>query len=139
MKSLEILVDRWNTEDVDALPPYGEAIVRATFLEAGFEPAQDLINLYCTIGGMDMFDNAFWRLWPLSDVDARKSEANSFGVLFSDYMLDCWAYRVKPNDANTSSVYVDYFDARDPIRLAMSFEEFFDQFVENAERLLGEH
>lgn len=136
MNSLERLVGRWHGEGVDAFPPYGESIIRATYLQVGVEPAKDLLKLYRTIGGMEMCDNAFWRLWPLSEVDARNSEANSFGVLFSDYMLDCWAYRVKPNDENTSSVYVDYFDERDPIRVAHSLAEFFDRYIENAERLL---
>jgi hypothetical protein len=135
VKSLETLVTRWKSEDLGALPPYGEAIVRSTFLVTGIEPSKDLLHLYCVVGGMEAPDDELWRLWPLSDVENRKSDANEFGVLFSDYLLDSWAYRVKPNDTNTSAVYVDYFDGR-TFLVAETLDQFFDMYVENADRLL---
>lgn len=137
MKSLEALARRWQSENLVALPPYGEAVVRSTFLDTGIEPSKDLIHLYCVIGGMETHDDELWRLWPLSEVDNRKSDANEFGVLFSDYLLDSWAYRVKPNDTNTSAVYVDYYDGR-TFLVAKTLEEFFDRYVEDADRLLTE-
>lgn len=84
---------------------------------------------------MEAPDDELWRLWPLSEVDNRKSDANEFGVLFADYLLDSWAYRVKPNDTNTSAVYVDYFDGR-TFLVAETLEQFFEMYVENADRLL---
>ena len=135
MKSLEILARKWASKDIGAFPPYGEAILRATFLAAGIEPSSDLIRLYGLIGGMEVHDDTLWRLWPLSDVDDRIADANEFGVLFSDYLLDSWAYRVKPNDSNTSAVYVDYFDGR-TLLVAKTIEQFFDMYMENADRLL---
>lgn len=118
------------------LPPYGESIVRATFLETGIEASKDLIRLYGAIGGMDVHDDKLWRLWPLSEVADRKSEANAFGVLFSDYLLDSWAYRIKPSDMATSAVYVDYFDGKAPFLVARTLDEFFDAYVRHADRLL---
>lgn len=138
MKSLEILVTKWRSEDLLALPPYGEPLVRATFLETGIEPPKDLIHLYGVIGGMEVSDDKLWRLWPLFEVAARKSEANEFGVVFSDYLLDSWVYRIKPNDMNTSAVYVDYFDGRDPFLVARTIEEFFDGYLHNADRVLNQ-
>jgi hypothetical protein len=138
VKSLEILVNRWKTESVLAMPPYGEAIVRATFLEAGIEPSRDLIHLYGVFGGMEICDDKLWRLWPLSEVADRKAEANEFGVLFSDYLLDSWAYRVKPNDSDTSAIYLDRFDGRAPFLVAKTLDQFFDMYVEDADRLLNQ-
>jgi hypothetical protein len=136
--SLEILVKGWMTQDLRALPPYGEAIIRSTFLEAGIEPAKDLILLYGTIGGMHVPDDELWRLWPLSEVSDRKLEANEFGILFSDFLLDSWIYRVKPNDEYTSAVYVDYVNGKDPLLVAETLEQFFDKYVVNAHRLLNQ-
>ncbi len=85
---------------------------------------------------MQVPDDELWRLWPLSEVVERKSDTNECGVLFSDYLLDSWAYRVKPNDAETSSVFVDYFDGRNPLLVARTLEQFFVAYVENADRLL---
>ncbi|MFL6656964.1 MAG: hypothetical protein ACJ8GW_02730 [Massilia sp.] len=138
MKSLEVLINRWKLEHLHALPPYGESIVRSTFLETGIEASKDLIRLYGAIGGMDVHDDKLWRLWPLSEVAERNLEASDFGVLFSDYLLDSWAYRTKPNDADTSAVYVDYFDGRAPSLVANTLDEFFEKYVRDADRLLNQ-
>lgn len=138
MKFLDVLINRWQSENVGPFPPYGESIVRSTFLEAGIEAPKDLTQLYGAFGGMDMHDNKLWRLWPLSEVAKRNDEPSAFGVLFSDYFLDCWAYRVKPNDGNTSAVYVDYFDERAPALVARTLDEFFERYVKDADRLLNQ-
>ncbi len=101
------------------------------------EPSKDLIFLYGVIGGMEIPDGQLWRLWPLAEVADRTSEANDFGVLFSDYLLDSWAYRITPNDMDTSAVYVDYFDGRDPFLVARTLEQFFDSYLQDADRLLN--
>lgn len=138
MKSLEVLIKRWQLEDVRSLPPYGESIVRSTFLEAGIDASKDLTQLYGAIGGMEVHDGKLWRLWPLSEVAERRSEASDFGVLFSDYLLDSWAYRIRPNDKDTSAVYVDYFDGRAPSLVARTLDEFFKKYVQNADQLLNQ-
>jgi hypothetical protein len=116
--ALELLIRKWRTADIGVLPPYGEAIIRSTFLEAGIEPSKDLITLYSAIGGMESDDGNLWRLWSLSEIDGRKAETNEFGVLFSDYLLESWVYRVKPTSTQVSAVYVDYFDGRASILVA---------------------
>ncbi len=85
---------------------------------------------------MEVDDGNLWRLWPLSEVDARKADVNDFGALFASYLVDSWGYRVKGNDANTSVVYVDYFDGRACVPVARTLEHFFDQYLANADRLL---
>lgn len=87
---------------------------------------------------MEVHDGKLWRLWPLSEVAERRSEASDFGVLFSDYLLDSWAYRIRPNDKDTSAVYVDYFDGRAPSLVARTLDEFFKKYVQNADQLLNQ-
>ena len=137
MNSLHILVNRWQSENVGPFPPYGEATIRATFLSTGIEPPEDLVYLYGVIGGMDTGTNELWRLWPLNEVEKTGTEANEFGVLFSDYFISSWCYRIKPNDAHTSSVYVDYFDGRQPFLVAQTLEQFFDRYKADANDLLA--
>lgn len=96
MNSLEALVERWKSEEVDALPPASEEQVHLTFSKLGLRPTDDIVRLYGAIGGMEMMDNEYWRLWPLSEIEDRSSEISEYGALFSDYCLDCWAYRLKP-------------------------------------------
>jgi hypothetical protein len=134
--SLEPLIRKWRTADIGVLPPYGEAIIRSTFLEAGIEPSKDLITLYSAIGGMESDDRNLWRLWSLSETDGRKAEPNKFGVLFSDYLLESWVYRVKPISKDVSAIYVDYFDGKASILVATSLEQFFSLYAANADKLL---
>ncbi len=136
MKSLEGLLERWNLEGVNTLSPESEERVRLTFSKLGLQPTQDVIQLYGIIGGMEMMDNEYWRLWPLSEIEARSSEISEYGVLFSDYCLDCWAYRIKPNDAGSSAVYVENFDGKTPTMVAENLSQFFDMYVANARELL---
>jgi hypothetical protein len=134
--SLELLIRKWRTADIGVLAPYGEAVIHSTFLEAGIDPPKDLIMLYSAIGGMESDDGNLWRLWSLSEIDARKAETNEFGVLFSDYLLESWVYRVKPISSQVSAVYVDYFDGRASILVAQSLEQFFSLYAANADKLL---
>jgi hypothetical protein len=99
------------------------------------EPEKDVIELYGAIGGMSMMDNEYWRLWPLSEIEDRGNETNEYGVLFSDYCLDCWAYRIKRN-SDSSVVYVDHFDGNAPSMVAESLDQFFALYVANARDLL---
>jgi len=138
VKSLEILVEHWSHQDLAALPPYGESVVRSTFLELGIEPPRDLVQLYGAIGGMEIPDKHLWRLWPLSEVLKRQGEANEYGVLFSDYLLDSWAYRAKPIDKVRTAVFLDHFDDRQPWLVAETLEEFFDKYLHDADELLNE-
>lgn len=136
MEALKILIRKWQSESVPLMPSCGTYLVRATFLGTGIEPPKDLVTLYSLIGGMEDTDDTLWRLWPLSEVDGRKLDANEFGVLFADYLIDSWAYRIKPNNTETSSVYVDYYDGRDSVLVAETLEEFFNALVEDAEKLI---
>jgi hypothetical protein len=136
MKSLEALLKRWSKEGVDAHPPASEEAVRATFSKIGIIPTKDIIELYGVIGGMDVMDNEYWRLWPLSEIEERRAEASEYGILFSDYCMDCWAYRFKSNGTDSSAVYVDYFDGKAPNLVAESLDQFFSLYVENARELL---
>jgi hypothetical protein len=138
VKALEVLARKWRQEETGAFPPCGEAVVHATFLAAGIAAPRDLVHLYGVIGGMEVANKDMWRLWPLSEVDARKTDATEYGVLFSDYLIESWVYRIKPNDTNTSSVYVDYANGQPPILVARTLEQFFETYESNPDKLLTE-
>lgn len=134
MQSLRTLLLRWQLEDVGPRPPESKEAVLTAFSAAGYTATSDIVHLYGEIGGMDVGDNQIWRLWPLSEVAAQ--QPTNKGVLFADYMLSCWEYRLRPISEEESAVYVDYFDGTEPTLVATSLEEFFDRYVENARLLL---
>lgn len=134
MHSLSTLLQRWKSEDVGPSPPESAEAVKHAFVALGVEATSDVLHLYRAIGGMDKFDNELWRLWPLAEIVAQEPSAR--GVVFSDYCLSCWEYRLRPVSANQSAVYLDLYDGEPPKQVASSLEEFFDLYVANARALL---
>lgn len=126
MRSLLELLKVWQEQNVGHLPPANEATIRRTFEEVGSRATGDVVALYQLIGGLEVGDNNFWRLWPLREVRKENQDSTGRGVLFSDYLICSWCYRLVANEDDTSAVYVDHFDAKEPALVASSLEQFFD-------------
>jgi hypothetical protein len=137
MQSLRKLIQRWQRESVGARDPSSAESVRRTFAELGSVATLDVVSMYEAIGGMDAMDDEYWRLWPLSEVVSEYQHRAGFGLLFSDYLLSSWSYRLKPTSAEVSAVYVDHFDGTSPVLMASSLEEFFDRYLANPNFLHG--
>jgi hypothetical protein len=99
------------------------------------EPTQDVVDLYSQVGGMDVPDDNEWRLWSLEELSAENVNRSAVGVYFSDYLLSCWCFLLKPNGA-TSAVLIDYFDGSDPRPVAASIEEFLSMQLTDPDRVL---
>ncbi len=134
MEILTILHPRWESEKVEPFPPEDAKRVLAAFASLGAVATLDVIALYGAIGGMGHMDNAYWRLWPLDEV--RTQERSEHGVVFSDYLISCWEYRLKAVSPEHSAVYVDYFGGTAPQMVAESLESFLEQYAIDACRLL---
>lgn len=136
MQSLSELLPRWTAEAAEPLPPPPAASVRQAFAKLGSIATEDVLSLYGALGGMRMMDNEYWRLWSLDEIEGQTP--SEFGVLFSDYCISCWEYRLKPVDSEHSAVYVDYFDGCAPKLVAATLEEFFERYTTSARALLDE-
>lgn len=133
---LKNLIYRWQSEGLVLFAPETEDAVRQAFASVGSLATADVVSLYAAMGGMEEMDKEYWRLWPLVEVRAENTEHSPFGVLFSDYLMNCCCYRLKPNSADTSSVLVDYFDGREPIVVAHTLGEFLEAYAVNPTLLL---
>lgn len=136
MTSLAQLVRRWNAEGARVLPPTLPSETTAAFLALGHIATADVIALYEGCGGMEQMDDNYWRLWPLPEIVRENAESNGLGVLFGDYLIDCWRYRLKPVNSEVSAVYVDYYNGRDPVQVAPSVEVFLECLLTDPEELL---
>ena len=137
MQWLDQLIKRWRAEPVELLPGERAEAVIAAFQTFGVHPTDDVIALYGRIGGMTVMDSAYWRLWPLAEIaSGDQQNAAERGVVFSDYCISCWEYRLKPNVSGGSAVYLEEYDARAPSLVAPSLEAFFAMYVANADALL---
>ena len=129
MESLNRLVRRWANEDVMpvAIPEPDE--VRRTFADLGSTITPDVLAMYQAIGGMENMDGELFRIWPLAEVRSEQGQKSGAGILFADYLIGSWCYRVRPVDSARSAVYIDYFDHRGPLLVAESVEAFFDAYL----------
>src|SRR5688572_23077944 len=104
MRCLTSLVYRWRQSGTELLPPRSPSEVITAFAAAGIAATPDVVALYGEVGGMPVMDDAYWCLWSLEEVTERNTVTSPWGALFSDFLIDCWCYRLRPNDATTSSV-----------------------------------
>jgi len=125
------MIERWRLEGLVLLPPEPASAVRESFGKIGVIPTPDVISMYSVLGGMQEMDREYWRLWSLAEVGSENTAGACTGVLFSDYLIGCWSYRLLPTENDTSAVVADYFDSRKCVRVANSLQEFFDTYAEN--------
>ena len=119
---------RWIKEELDVHPAKDERAIVECFESFGVSPSEDLLALYSIVDGKDCMDGEHFRLWSLDEIreqnssDKRIDSAKKFGVLFGDYCVDCWCYRIN----SKGEVLVDYFvKDREPKLRSKSLTEFF--------------
>jgi hypothetical protein len=133
---LESLVRRWRKEGLELLPPESAVSIATTFKRVGSNATHDVVALYLTLGGMEIPDDEMVRLWPLKEIE-ENGEPSDFGVIFADYSLDCWCFRLKPINEAESVVYVDYFDGNSPQLVAKSVLEFWEIYERSPRTVHG--
>jgi hypothetical protein len=126
MKIPELLLDEWRDLKARVLPGAEAAQVREAFGKIGMHVSSDVLALYQAIGGMEIPDDREWRLWSLAEIEAQNNGQPAFGAEFSDYLIGCWSFRVRPINPHVSEVYIDYADGQSPVRAAASLEEFLE-------------
>lgn len=133
---LQPLMRRWNTDRVKLLPPELPANVEAAFERFGSKATREVVELFSVLGGMDQedMDNGGLKLWCLQEMERENTVLSEFGPIFADYFIDAWCLRLRPIDAVTSAVYVDYFDPRrSPELVASSLTEFLVNYERDPE------
>ena len=138
-ENLEIVVARWRKERIGLLPPEPPERVAEVFASLGLKATGEMLELYAQLGGMRIMDDEDWRLWSLDEIREENKESSPDGVLFSDYLIDCWRYRLKATADGEAEVLIDR-SASDipPRRIARSLNDFFAAYVEDAQEILND-
>ena len=136
MTNLESLIQSWRDENSEVLPPVRPEVVVAAFESLGQTATSDVIALYGRCGGMWEMDSRLWRLWPLEDIVRGGVEQSNFGIVFGDYCLDCWWYRLHSVSAEVSAVYVDDGTEAGLQQVAASVNEFIEGLWRDADEML---
>jgi len=135
--NISILTGRWMSEGVELLPPEAPSRIKEVFQFAGSTATADILAVYQALGGMVEMDDEQWRLWSLQEIQEANLGSTELGVLFSDYLINCYQYRLKPVSDAVSEVWVEGFDFGPPVRIARSLEEFFASYIANPDAVLN--
>ncbi|MBA2503685.1 MAG: hypothetical protein H0V27_12485 [Pyrinomonadaceae bacterium] len=133
---VDIVLEKWKRCGIRLFPPEEEATVIATLSKVGRLISCDVVNLYCATGGMEDGEmDSLWSLWSFDRVLSMNSDYERSYILFADYSIDAYFYCFKYESIETSSVHVDYFNGKEPQRVANSVNEFFSLYLTAPERL----
>lgn len=139
MKIFETFRDRWIHEGLDVHPPKDEQSIVNCFKSFGVSPSSELLALYGTLDGKDCMDEEHFRLWSLREIleegssDSELARTKKYGVLFADYCVNCWCYRIN----NKGEVLIDYFtEEKEPEIRANSLAGFFQIMAKDPDEVL---
>lgn len=136
MNVLGRVIEKWQQDGIELLPANNESDVIAAFSKLGRKVSNDVINLYCTTGGMDGEDSCLWSLWSLDRIIKENEGHSRSYILFADSMIDAYRYCFKYEDVDNSSVYVDWLDGAELEYVAKNMNEFFEYYLESPEKIL---
>lgn len=137
MSSIEQVLAKWRADGIHLLPPSDEDKVIEALSGFGQRLSCDVVDLYCATGGMPdgEMDSLCFSLWPLDRVATENQEQGLGGVLFADFLIDSHVYLFRYEEAEVSSVHVEYGDGKGPQRVAGSLGEFFQLYLNRPERV----
>ena len=131
--SLESLLTSLRREGIALLPPESAESIAAAFARGGAIATPDVFYVYSAVGGMEVMDEGFMRIWPLKEV--KNQRASDCGLIFADYLLDSWCFRVRPLGPDASGVYIDRFDGLPLQLIATNVLEFLDIYEHDPKRV----
>ena len=139
MEIFKVFKNKWVNEKINVLPGREEKDIIECFETFGITPTKDLIALYETLDGKDDMNEESFRLWSLKEIIEENSSKRDlertlkYGVLFGDYLVSCWCYRVNKN----GEVLIDHFtDGLEPIVKSGSVIEFFQLMLNDPDGAL---
>ena len=103
----------------------------------GRQISRDVIELYCTTGGMvdQAIDNHFWSLWTLERVVTESAKYPGPYLPFADCLIDSHFYCFKYTNVGESSVCINWLNGGGPQQVAESVNRFFEVYAAAPERL----
>jgi hypothetical protein len=134
--AIEKVIAVWRSERIKLLPPEDEAVILTAMKQIDRPVSRDVVNLYMHVGGFEdsTFDSHLWSFWSLAYiVQVHRSYTRPY-ILFADYLIDSHRYCFHYENAQVSSVYIDY--GPEQALVAPTVEEFFHLYLTDRKSLL---
>ena len=143
MNVFESVKKKWLEEGLVLLPSENSDSVISCFKKLGATPTEDVIQLYSVLGGMEDMDGNHFRMWSLDEIikenrDSDNPNLLNNGVMFADYLVNCWCYLVAPlSEKKKSSVLIDYYGSGDKLELrGKTLSGFYELLLEEPDEVL---
>lgn len=132
-KSLEKVSEIWKKECLNLVKPSPEKEIVEKFAKLKIPIARDVIEVYSTVGGMvdNELDSTLFSFWNIDKI-LEENESDSELVSFADFLIYSHLYYFKFKNEAVSSIHI-YWDENDIEKIADSFEEFFENYLETPE------
>jgi len=130
---------KWTKENLDVHPPRNLKAITQSFRALNFDAPEQLVSLYSVLDGKEEMDKEHFRLRRLDEIVEENSSQQEFsridehGILFSDYLINSWCYRIKSN----GEVLLDSCEHdRLPTLKSKSLVEFFETMASDPDEAL---
>ena len=109
------------------------------FSALGFHANVEILKVYSTLNGFadDEMDNECLTFWPVRKIllENAASRVRETGyVHFGDFLIDSHTYAFSAHSSENTIVYC-HWDERDEVKIADSFDEFFDYYLSEPMKL----
>lgn len=133
-ESLKKVAETWHRECLKIVEPKSAEEIIKKFANLKAPISQDVIQVYSTLGGIEdgEMDSTLLSFW---DIDKILEENKSYSGLldFADFLIYSHLYSFKFENEFVSSIHI-WWSEKDTEKIADSFEEFFENYINNPEK-----
>lgn len=128
----------WRLEGLNLAEPLPESEILDGFAKLRGSVSKEVIDVYSNVGGMieDGMDSicfSFWTIEKIIEVNNRLAGLSSDLVFFADFLIESHLYGFKFENEKVSSIHI-YFGENQVVKVADSFDEFFDNYLTKTEK-----
>lgn len=133
-ESLKKVSEIWHKECLRLIAPKSEKEIVEKLANLKMPISQDVIEVYSTLGGMidGESDVTFLSFWNIDKI-LKENETNTKLIAFADFLIYSHLYYFKFENEFVSSIHI-WWGENDIEKIADSFEEFFENYLNNPEK-----
>lgn len=135
-ESLKKVAEIWHKECLKLIEAKSENEIVEKLSILKIPISQDVIEVYSHLGGMvdGESDATLFSFWDVDKIlEEEENEPNSEFIAFADFLLYSHLYYFKFENELVSSIHI-WWGEKDVEKIADSFEEFFENFLNNPEK-----
>ncbi len=129
------VLDYWRKADVSLAPALKRNEVEQRLSSAGLVVGSDFIDFYSIAGGMVDEDCNLWSCWSIERIVEENRAYSRSGVLFADWCINSYLYVLRRETESRSSVWVDFFNDKEPQKVSGSLNDFFERYLAKDETI----